>query len=75
MLKNIYVQNEARNNFKGWTKEGLDFLLSCSEILPEIKNNARQKLNSTSIKRNSTLIFSLSEKKFQLSNLWNKNKG
>ena len=28
MLKNIYVQNEARNNFKGWTKEGLDFLLS-----------------------------------------------
>ncbi len=69
MLKNIYVQNEARNNFKGWTKEGLDFLLSCSEILPEIENNARQKLNSTSIKRNSTLIFSLSEKKFQLSNL------
>ena len=28
MLKNIYIQNEARNNFKGWTKEGLDFLLS-----------------------------------------------
>jgi hypothetical protein len=30
MLKNIYVQNEARNNFKGWTKEGLEFLLSLS---------------------------------------------
>ena len=75
MLKNIYVQNEARNNFKGWTKEGLDFLFSCSEILPEIKNKVQQKLNSTLIKRNSTPIFPLSEKKFQLSNLWNKNKG
>ena len=75
MLKNIYVQNEARNNFKGWTKEGLDFLLSCSEILPEIKNKVQQKLNSKLIKRNSTWIFPLSEKKFQLSNLWNKNKG
>lgn len=70
MLKNIYVQNEARNNFKGWTKEGLDFLFSCSEILPEIKNKVQQKLNSTlMIKRNSTRIFPLSEKKFQLSNL------
>mgnify|MGYP000871512057 FL=1 len=28
MLKNIYIQNEARKSFKGWTKEGLDFLLS-----------------------------------------------
>ena len=28
MLKNIYIQNEAKNNFKGWTKEGLEFLLS-----------------------------------------------
>ena len=30
MLKNIYIQNEARKGFKGWTKEGLDFLLSLS---------------------------------------------
>ena len=28
MLKNIYIQNEAKKGFKGWTKEGLDFLLS-----------------------------------------------
>ena len=28
MLKNEYIYQEARNNFKGWTKEGLDFLLS-----------------------------------------------
>ena len=24
---NIYLQNEAKNGFKNWTKEGLDFLL------------------------------------------------
>ncbi len=69
MLKNEYIYQESKNNFKGWTKEGLDFLLSCNGILPQIKNKAQQKLNSTSIKRNSTPIFSLSEKKFQLSNL------
>ena len=23
MLKNIYIQNEARKGFKGWTKEGV----------------------------------------------------
>ena len=28
MLKNIYIQNEAKKGFKGWTKEGLEFLLS-----------------------------------------------
>ena len=27
MCNNIYIQNEAKNSFKGWTKEGLDFLL------------------------------------------------
>ena len=27
MLKNIYIQNEAKKGFKGWTKEGLEFLL------------------------------------------------
>ena len=70
MLKNEYIYQEARKGFIGWTKEGLEFLLSCSEILPEIKNKVQQKLNSTlMIKRNSTRIFPLSEKKFQLSNL------
>ena len=34
MLKNIYIQNEAKKGFKGWTKEGLEFLLSLTS-----KNN------------------------------------
>ena len=28
MLKNEYIYQEARKSFKGWTKEGWDFLLS-----------------------------------------------
>ena len=31
MLKNIYIRNEARKNFKGWSKEGLEFLLSTNK--------------------------------------------
>lgn len=27
MSSNTYIQNEAKNGFKHWTKEGLDFLL------------------------------------------------
>ena len=26
-MKNVYIQNEANNNFKDWTKQGLEFLL------------------------------------------------
>lgn len=53
MLKNIYVQNEARNNFKGWTKEGLDFLLSLTsknkrfryKIKKQIENHTKNEKN------------------------------
>ena len=27
-MKNLYVYQEAKNGFVGWTKEGLEFLLS-----------------------------------------------
>jgi len=27
MSNNIYIQNEAKKGFKGWTKEGIGFLL------------------------------------------------
>jgi len=27
MSNNIYIQNEAKNGFKGWTRKGLGFLL------------------------------------------------
>jgi len=31
MNNNIYIENEAKNGFKGWTKEGLGFLLQNEE--------------------------------------------
>jgi len=31
MNNNIYIQNEAKKGFKGWTKEGLEFLLHYEE--------------------------------------------
>ena len=41
-MKNIYVQNEAKNNFKDWTKEGLEFLLNRNDIDENIKLKARK---------------------------------
>ena len=31
MNNNIYLQNEAKNGFKGWTRKGLGFLLQNEE--------------------------------------------
>lgn len=53
MLKNIYIQNEARKGFKGWTKEGLNFLLSLTskdkrlryKIKKQIKNHTKNEIN------------------------------
>ncbi len=27
-MRNLYINREARRNFKDWTKQGLEFLLS-----------------------------------------------
>ena len=53
MSKNEYIYQEARNNFKGWTKEGLDFLLSLTskdkrlryKIKKQIKNHTKNEIN------------------------------
>ena len=39
MLKNIYIQKKKKKGFKGWTKEGLEFLLS----LPSKNKRFRKK--------------------------------
>jgi len=31
---NSYIQNEAKNGFKGWTKEGLEFLSKDNQDTP-----------------------------------------
>jgi len=37
MKVNLYIQNEAKNGFKGWTKEGLKFLLQYSQVIKKYK--------------------------------------
>lgn len=44
MLKNIYIQNESKNNFKNWTKEGLEFLLSFTINEKSMKYKIKKKL-------------------------------
>jgi len=44
MLKNIYIQNESKNNFKNWTKEGLEFLLSLSSKDKRMQYKIKKKL-------------------------------
>jgi hypothetical protein len=40
--KNIYIKNEAKNNFKGWSKKGLEFLL----LYPFLSKTIKQKIKS-----------------------------
>ncbi len=44
MLKNIYIQNEAKKGFKSWTKEGLEFLLSLTSRDKRMKYKIKKKL-------------------------------
>ncbi len=44
MLKNIYIQNEAKKGFKGWTKEGLEFLLLYPSLSKRIKTKIESRL-------------------------------
>ena len=44
MLKNIYIQNEAKKNFKGWSKQGLEFLLTC-ELQEDVKTECKKAID------------------------------
>ena len=43
-MKNVYIQNEAKNNFKNWTNQGLEFLLSLSSKDKKIQYKIKKKL-------------------------------
>ncbi len=43
-MKNIYIKNEAKNNFKGWSKKGLEFLLLYLFLSKRIKQKIKSKL-------------------------------
>ena len=44
MLKNEYIYHESKNNFKGWTKQGLDFLLSLTSKDKKMQYKIKKKL-------------------------------
>ena len=44
MLTNEYIYHESKNNFKGWTKEGLEFLLSLTSNEKRMKYKIKKKL-------------------------------
>ena len=44
-MKNIYVQNEAKKNFKDWSKQGLEFLLNIDDVNKNIKLKARKAID------------------------------
>jgi hypothetical protein len=43
-MKNIYIQNEAKKNFKDWTKQGLEFLLSLTSENRRMKYKIKKEL-------------------------------
>ncbi len=44
-MKNVYIQNEAKKNFKDWTKQGLEFLLSLTSEYRRMKYKIKKKLD------------------------------
>ena len=43
-MKNIYIKNEVKKNFKDWTKQGLEFLLLYPYLSKRIKTKIESKL-------------------------------
>ena len=47
MLKNEYIYQEARKGFIGWTKEGLDFLLSLTSKDKRLKYKIKKQIKKS----------------------------
>ena len=44
-MKNIYVQNEAKKNFKDWSKQGLEFLLNIDDVNKNMKTKVKKAID------------------------------
>ena len=44
-MKNIYIQNEAKKDFKDWTKKGLEFLLNIDEVYKNMKTKVKKAID------------------------------
>ena len=43
-MKNLYIEEEAKNNFKDWTKQGLEFLLHSCWVNKKLIKQIQSKL-------------------------------
>ena len=43
-MKNLYIHQESRKGFTGWTKQGLEFLLSLTSENRRIKYKIKKEL-------------------------------
>ena len=44
-MKNIYIKNEAKKNFKGWSKQGLEFLLNIDDVNKNMKTKVKKAID------------------------------
>ena len=44
-MKNIYIQNEAKKNFKDWSKQGLEFLLNIDDVNKNMKTKVKKAID------------------------------
>jgi hypothetical protein len=45
-MKNLYVYQEAKNGFVGWTKEGLEFLLSLTSKDKKLRYKIKKQIEN-----------------------------
>ena len=43
-MNNLYIHRESRKGFRGWTKQGLEFLLSLTSENRRMKYKIKKKL-------------------------------
>ena len=43
-LQSSYIKNEAKKNFKGWSKQGLEFLLTY-ELQEDVKTECKKAID------------------------------
>ena len=57
-MKNLYIHQESRKGFRGWTKQGLEFLLSLTSENRRMKYKIKKELE----RHTKSKKYSLSQK-------------
>lgn len=49
----LYLVQEAKRSFRGWSREGLEFLLQTKDLKAELKRECRKAIAKLSLQRGS----------------------